>query len=219
MNIGIAGTFLLGVVFLLYGVFPDTVVRKIPKWLKTLFILGVVFVTLFAAFLLRYGGADHVTYHEDAVIVLGSGIKGEKLSDGLQGRLDSAVEYYAKNPDAVIVVSGGQGPQEDIAESLAMERYLLRKGIPREKIIKEENAASTCENFTFSKKLLDEHFNRSYSIVLITSEYHVFRAGSIAKQAGFTDVSNCHSNTKWYTLIPSCLRECVGVLRFWIFKY
>lgn len=219
MNIGIIGTLLLGAVFLLCGFFQSTVARKIPKWLKHLFVSGVALAIVFTAFLLIYGAADHVTYHEDTVIVLGSGIKGEKISVGLRGRLDSAVAYYAKNPDAVIVVSGGQGPQEVITESLAMERYLLGKGIPQEKIIKEENAANTYENFMFSKKLLDERFNRPYSVVFITSDYHVFRAESIAKTAGFADVSNYHSKTKWYSVIPSCLRECVGVLRFWILKY
>lgn len=219
MNIGIIATFLLGAVFLFCGLFWDTLVPKIPKCIKYLFLAGVVLVTVFALYLLKYGAADHVTYREDAVIVLGSGIKGERLSVGLKSRLDRAAAYYQKNPNAVIVVSGGQGPQETITESLAMERYLINQGIPKEKIIREDNATSTFENFAYAKKLLDERFNRTYSIAFVTSDYHVFRAESIAKAAGFSDVSCCHSDTRWYALIPSCLRECIGVLRFWILGY
>jgi uncharacterized SAM-binding protein YcdF (DUF218 family) len=218
MNLGLIATFLLGAVLLLCGVFHNTIVTRIPKWLKYLFLFGILLVILSITFLFVYGVSDTATYQEDAVIVLGSGIKGERLSAGLKSRLDCAVAYYNKNPNAVIVLSGGQGPQENITESLAMERYMLSKGIPQEQIIKEENATSTYENFTFSKKLLDEHFQSTYNVVFITNEYHVFRAESLAKNAGFTNISNCHSKTQWYTVIPSCLRECIGVLKYWLFK-
>ncbi len=46
-------------------------------------------------------------------------------------RLEAAIAYYERNPKVLLVVSGGQGPQEDISEALAMERYLIERGIPR----------------------------------------------------------------------------------------
>ena len=51
-------------------------------------------------------------------------------------RLGKAVDAN-RNYKAIIIVSGGQGPQEDITEALAMERYLKNKGIPQERIIKK----------------------------------------------------------------------------------
>lgn len=219
MNIGIAGTFLLGAIFLSCGLFWNTLVPKIPKWPRILFLAGVAFVTFFSLFLLIYGASEQVHYREDAVIVLGSSIKGEELSVGLKERLNRAVLYYQKNPTAVIVVSGGQGPRETVTESLAMEQYLISRGIPREQIVREEKADNTYENFAYAKQLLDERFDRPYSVAFITSEYHVFRAESIAKAVGFDEASGCGSRTKWYALIPSCLRECVGVFRFWILGY
>lgn len=216
MHIGLIATFLLGAILLLYGLFGDGFMGKIPKWLTGTFFICVFLVVAFISFLLLYGGFDNAAYDEDAIIVLGSGIRGEKLTVGLKNRLDVAIACYEKNPDVIIVVSGGQGPQEDITEALAMERYLLDMGIPQEKILKEEQATSTYENFVYAKQLLDDYFDGAYRITYVTNNYHIYRAGAIAQTAGFADATHCSSGTPWYSIIPSCVRECIGVLKFWI---
>ncbi len=218
LNAGILVTLLLGLVLVLYGVFINTLVRKIPTLLRNAFWVGMGVVVGFSGCLLGTGLNDTVTYNEDAIIVLGSGIRGEMLTVGLKNRLDSAIAYYEKNEDVLIVVSGGQGPQEDITEALAMERYLLSRGIPQEKIIKEEKATSTFENFTYSKEILDEKFDDNYEVCFVSNEYHIYRASSLAKIAGFESTTHTHSNTVWYTVIPSTLRECMAVVKMWIFK-
>lgn len=217
LNAGILVTFLLGLVLTLYAVFINTLVPKIPTLLRNAFWVGIGAVIGFSGCLLGTGLTDTVTYNEDAIIVLGSGIRGETLTVGLKNRLDSAVEYYNKNENALIVVSGGQGPQEDITEALAMERYLLSMGIPQEKIIREEKATSTFENFTYSKEILDEKFD-NYEVCFVSNEYHIYRASSLAKIAGFDKTTHTHSNTVWYTVIPSTLRECMAVVKMWIFR-
>ena len=133
--------------------------KKLPKWLIGFYYFGMMLIAIVIPVMFISGGTDNITYKEDAIIVLGAAVRGEEISGALQKRLDVAIEYYQKNPDVVIVVTGGQGPQEDITEALAMERYLLANGIPKEKIIKEEKATSTYENFKFSKVLLNEYFS------------------------------------------------------------
>ena len=218
INAGIIAELLLGVVIFLYGILLEKLVPKIPKWLRAVFWCGVCTVMVSVSLLLGLGINDTVTGSEDAVIVLGSGIRGELLTVGLKNRLDCAVEIYENNPDIVIVVSGGQGPQEDITEALAMERYLLSRNIPQENIIKEEQATSTYENFIYSKQILDEKFGENYSAAYVTNDYHIYRAGALAKIAGFGDVAHSHSTTVWYTVIPSCMRECMAVVKLWLFK-
>ena len=53
----------------------------------------------------------------DAVIVLGCGVRGERVSLTLARRLDAALAYLEENPKAYVVVSGGQGAGEDISEA------------------------------------------------------------------------------------------------------
>ncbi len=217
-NIGLLFALLLGMSFVLYGAFLDKARDKLPAWLRTAYFACVSALLVFVMFLLSYGLSDTVSGKEDALIVLGSGIRGELLTQGLKNRLDAAIECYEENDDLVIVVSGGQGPQEDITEALAMERYLLSKGIPQEQIIKEEQATSTYENFVYSKEILDEKFGADYNVSFVSNEYHIYRASSLARIAGLKNVTHSHSSTMWYTLFPSTLRECAAVVKLWIFK-
>ena len=95
----------------------------------------------------------------------------------------AALELLESNPEAICVVSGGQGPQEHISEAEAMRRYLNERGIADERIIPEPSSTSTEENLRFSAELLAEHgFNGS--IVVVTNEYHQYRADIYARRAG-----------------------------------
>ena len=150
------------------------------------------------------------------VIILGAGLRGSRPSSTLKGRLIAAFEYHKENPDALIVVSGGQGHDENISEALAMEQYLVSLGVPNNKIIKEEESTSTYENFMFSRKILDAHLGKNYKIAYISNDYHVFRAGRIASDAGFENTTHIHSDTLWHSVLPGVLRECIGVMKYFI---
>ncbi len=215
-NLGNVLTLGLGVILLFYAIKFDWVNKKVPKWLKTVFILGLCAVVVFASFLYIYGLSDNAQYNEDALIVLGAAVQGDTPSLALADRLDAAALYHEKNPDAVLVVSGGKGPQENITEAEAMESYLVKKGVPKDKIIKEERATSTKENFMFSKEILDNTFNKEYKVAFVTNEYHVYRAGGIAGSVGLKNISHVHSGTRWYSVVTGTLRECLAVLKFWI---
>lgn len=192
--------------------------KKLGKLLKTLLIVGVGVALIFSSFLIIYGKSDTVTYTEDAVIVLGAAVHGKTPSLTLKRRLDKAVEYHTQNPDAVIVVSGGQGAQEDISEAEAMKIYLIENGVKDDKIIKEENATSTYENFKFSKEILTDKLGEEYTTAFITNEYHILRASLCAKQAGIEVVTHIHSNTTLSYIVSGVLRECLAVIKYVVFK-
>ena len=214
INIGPIATLLMGLILLFCGICINGIVKVIPRWIKKTFLSGLLLVTAYTVFLIIYGASESTNYEEDVIIVLGCGIRGEQVTESLKLRLDRAIEYYYENPDAVIVVSGGKGPQESITEALAMERYLISEGIPAHRIIKEELSTDTYENFMYSKEILDDYFEDAYSIVYVTNDYHTFRAGVIARSAGYEEITYCSAETTWYTKTSSCLRECVGILRF-----
>lgn len=217
-NTGILLTFVLGTMLILLAVFAPKLKGRLFTVLKTVFVVGVCVIFTFQSFLILYGTTDTVTGNEDAVIVLGSGIRGERISQGLKSRLDTAIECHRQNPDAIIIVSGGQGEQETITEALAMERYLLEQGVPEASIIKEESARSTFENFKFSREILESRFGSEYSVAFVSNDYHIYRASRLAKLNGFENTTHAHSNTKWYTIMPSSLREILAVIKLWVFK-
>lgn len=213
-NIGLVPVFMLGAVLLIYGIFFE----KLPfrKAVSALLALGLAVIIGFASFLAIYGRNDNADYTEKTVIVLGCGIRGERVSVGLAKRLNKAYEYHLQNPDAMIIVSGGQGPQEDIPEALAMKRYLTQKGVPEEKIIMEDKSTSTIENFRFSHEIMKEKGLPDDSVVFVTNGYHVYRGASYAKAEGLT-VTHLGTDIIWYTIPMNYMREILAVMKMWVF--
>lgn len=145
----------------------------------------------------------------DYIVVLGSGIIGKKVTPLLAVRIERGMELLYSNPNAVLIMSGGQGPGEDIPESVAMAAYAVGKGVDAERIIMEQKSVSTEENLLFSRKLMDKEAPK---IVIVTTAYHVFRALILAKQQGLKCVG-FGAKTKWYFTLNALIREFVGYLR------
>lgn len=145
----------------------------------------------------------------DYIVVLGSGIIGKKVTPLLAARIERGMELLYSNPNAVLIMSGGQGPGEDIPESVAMAAYAVGKGVDAERIIMEQKSVSTEENLLFSRKLIDKEAPK---IVIVTTDYHVFRALILAKQQGLKCVG-FGAKTKWYFTLNALIREFVGYLR------
>lgn len=216
MHAGILLTCFMGVLFLAVGIFYRFFMGKIHKAIRYVFYAGTALAVVLLCLIFVYGMIDNTTYKEDAVIVLGAGVRGEEVSQSLKRRLDEAAAYSARNPDAVIVVSGGQGPGESVTEALAMERYLVSQGIPENRIIKEESSTSTKKNFLFSKEKLDQYFDTPYRVCFISNDYHIFRAGIAAKTAGYSEITHVSAGTPWILAIPSGLREILAIVKYMI---
>ncbi len=137
--------------------------------------------------LLSHGEQDNTALPVDAVIVLGAGVNGETPSLILQSRIDAAADYLEKHPDIPVVLSGGQGPGENISEAEAMYRA-LRSGGEDSRYLLEDRSTSTAENFAFSKVLLQEHGvdTDTAVIAVVTSDFHCFRAHLIAQRENLT---------------------------------
>lgn len=114
-------------------------------------------------------------------IILGAKVNGETPSLTLRYRLDEALNYAEMYPDVKFILSGGQGPDEDIAEGEAMLRYLKEKGVQEERLLLEIESTSTYENILYSKKLLPENVD---AVTIITSDFHLARARIIADNLG-----------------------------------
>lgn len=153
-------------------------------------------------------------FDKDYIIILGCGIKKDgTLLPLIRGRVDKAIEFYhnqlnATGKKAVFVPSGGQGSDEIISEGEAMRRYLLERGIPEEQIMPETSSANTLENMKFSKALISDS---SAKVAFSTTNYHVFRSGIFANQAGLK-AEGMGSKTKWYFWPNAFIREFIGLV-------
>lgn len=151
-----------------------------------------------------FAHAERELENPEAVIVLGCQVRGETPSTMLARRLDAALEVLEQNPTALCVVSGGQGSGEDISEAEAMKRYLAERGVSLDRIILEARSVSTRENIGFSAELLKARgLSRA---VIVTNEFHQYRAGIYAKRNGLT-VGHHSGKTPLYNLLNYIIRE------------
>ncbi len=116
------------------------------------------------------------------LIVLGAGVNGTTPSLSLQERLNATISYLDTHPDAVAIVSGGQGNGEDITEALCMYRYLTDAGISAERVWMEPMATNTLENLQFSMDIIQAKTgSRPEKVAIVSSEYHLHRAAMFAR--------------------------------------
>ena len=203
---------LVSVGLILYAIFYD----KTPKKLHIAIWAAGFMAVAFAGFLAVYGRLGTIGYTEDVVIVLGAGLRGEEPGSHLARRLDTAIDYLNQNPNAMVIVSGGLGAGRTITEAEAMERYLVTRGIPVERIIQENRSTTTYENLVFSNEILAEYFPHGFRAVLVSNDFHIFRAVSLARQLGI-DVDPLGAPTPVQSLAINYLREMAAVVVTWIF--
>ena len=127
----------------------------------------------------------------NTMIILGAKVNEDGISKTLKRRLDKAIEYYNTNKNINnIIVSGGQGSDEVVTEALAMKNYLVKNGVSKDKIIMEDKATTTLENIIFSKKIITDK-NLKGKVLIVTSDYHLFRGQFIASILGIDNEGLC----------------------------
>ena len=193
----------------------NTAGRMILICLSALTAAGVIAASVISVLMIK-SVDDPPPEKNVTVIVAGCRVNGDRPTLMLSKRIKAAYEYLTENPDAVCIASGGQGSDENISEAVCIKRELCRLGISEERIFCEDRSTSTRENLRYSAELL-ESMGLPRRAVIVTSEYHQYRAGMIAEKLGF-EVYSRSAKTAWY-LLPVCwVREWFGVIYELIFR-
>ncbi len=154
--------------------------------------------------------------NQDYIIVLGSQVKDGEVTPLLASRVDAAIAFYNKQEKTgsppKLLFSGGQGYDETCSEAEAMKKYALRQKISSSDILLEDKATTTLQSMKFCKKIMDEHsYGKPYNCIYATNNYHVLRAGMLARQAGLK-INGIGSKTRLYFLPNAILREYIAYL-------
>jgi uncharacterized SAM-binding protein YcdF (DUF218 family) len=147
----------------------------------------------------------------DYVIILGCQVVGEYASLPLLSRGYTAIRYLRKNPETKVIATGGKGPGENISEAEALRRLLLENKIDKERIFLEDKSKSTLENFILSNELYNL---LEKNIVIVTSDYHMFRSLLMAKKLKYTNISGLPSKSQLSVLPAYLLREYVTIMYY-----
>lgn len=223
VNIGVVVPFAASLLGIAWGLTsPPKEKRK--GWRRKMAVIAWVCIGLVAALgvvissFMIAAAVDKPQGGESTVIVLGARIHGDRPSRMLRERLDVAADYLKENPEATCIVSGGQGPDEQYTEAHVMKAYLCEQGIASERIYEEGRSTDTHQNIDYSLTIIREE-GLSERVAIATQEFHQYRAATLARRAGLTDVSAVTTPSPLYLLLCYWVRECAAICRLWVFGY
>src|SRR5699024_10009721 len=156
----------------------------------------------------------------DYIIVLGSGLIGDKVPPLLASRIDKGIKlfnrYHSTTHPAKIIFTGGHGQDKLLSEGDAMAKYALNNGMKRENIMIEDKAVNTYENLLFSKRLIENDASNKaspdkYETITVTNSFHVFRALLWARKVKLKS-DGAGAKTKFYFWLNALIREFIGVM-------
>ncbi len=172
-------------------------------------------VLLFTVLVLS-AARDESSSPAGVALVLGAGLRGERMTLTLARRMQVAAAYLRAHPRVTALVSGGQGAGESRTEAAAMADYLVAHGVAPERIVREERSTSTWENLRFSQELLRELPGPPAPVLIVTSDFHVPRALLLGRRLGL-EVRGLPCPTPWYTYPNNLVREYFAFASSWLF--
>lgn len=137
-------------------------------------------VTKWIAHGLAQGGLNDQIQGDVLVVLSGSNAQvGGVMGYSTYVRAEYALWYFRRSGAYREIVILGGGGTPPVAES--MKEFLVANGIPASSIMVETRSLSTRENALFSRDLLNGIPGRK---VLLTSDYHLYRAKRVFRKAG-----------------------------------
>lgn len=141
----------------------------------------------------------------DYAVVLGLALENGKPTKDLMYRVETAKRYLDDHPDTTLILTGGNPDESGRTEAVVMRDLLTEIGVPQEKMILEDKAENTKENFRNILSMIDP----KQTIVLISSNYHMDRAVLTAKGAGFENVLCLPAPSEFLNFSANVMREII----------
>ena len=143
------------------------------------------------------------------VIVLGCQVRGDTPSLLLNYRIQTAGDYLEENPEAVAILSGGQGAGEDISEAECMFSAL---SIDPARLYLEDASGNTQENLRNSRALMERE-SLEGPVAIVSNGFHIRRALIIAGDLGL-DAQGLAAPSHWYSRPTYVLREALAIIAY-----
>lgn len=159
--------------------------KKIIIICLCLFLAGLAAVFGINARVKSVGGSMMVSADEaavledvDCILVLGCKVNGETPSDMLNDRLRCGISLYKNGAAPKLLMSGDHGTV-GYDEVNAMKQFAIDRDVPSEDVFMDHAGFSTYESVYRAKEIFG-----AKRIIIVTQEYHLYRALYVAKQLG-----------------------------------
>lgn len=183
------------------------------RWIRNLFLAGVIMLALGVIALVIAGTADDAA-PSDVAIVLGSKVElNGKPSARLAARLDQGAAMYRRRLAPFLLVSGGVG-REGFDEALVMRDYLVSKGVPASAILVDSLGVTTEATAVNSAAIMR---TRGWTRAIVVTQYfHVPRTRMALRHAGIDKVTSTYPRFVEARDIYSTLRELAALPAYWL---
>lgn len=174
--------------------------RRLWLWIPLGVLTAALAVVLILNSVVVSGGKRLLVTHDTAaensrecIVVFGAGVREDgTLSDMLADRMDTGIALYKAGAGKKLLLSGDHG-RVDYNEVGAMRDYAVAAGVPETDIFLDHAGFSTYETLRRAQDI----FGVS-SAVLVTQEYHLYRALYIADQLELDTVGvSADRHTYW----------------------
>ena len=153
----------------------------------------------------------------DAAIVLGAAVDDDVPSPVFSERLRHAAGLFESGQVAWIVVTGGIGQGDSLAEAEAGRDWLIDAGIPADRVLIEAKSRTTKQNLVFAQPLLAEH--DIHRVVIVSDPLHMRRAMRMASDLGLDAHPSPTRSSRFQSLgtqIPMALREVYFTVHYYV---
>lgn len=187
--------------------------RMKKKWVAFSLLTCSCFVALFPLVRIELEKKKSAASGEaNVLLVLGAQVRPDgSLSKSLRARLDEALRYSETYPIDRWIVSGGQGSDEPIAEADAMALYLIERGVPNERIVRERESTSTLENMEKSAPFVPSDAR----LGVVTNDFHLARSHYYAKRVGLSPLM-IGAPTPDAIRLQATVREIAALWKAWL---
>ncbi len=196
--------FALDVRFSFFSWRKPAILRAAGRLLRAVIVLFSAAIIFFCGRVIA-GSLIHTAGRADAAIVLGLALENGQPAPDLLARLDTAREYLEKYPQARLILTGGNADASGRTEAAVMRELLTERGVPEDRLILEDQAQTTIENF----RNIAGFVPADQPVVLISSNYHMDRAVRNASESGFTQVMRLPAPSGFLAFGANMLSEAV----------
>ena len=219
---GFTAAVLCGIIgILLFYNLANILSSKFPKQIKLIrrifticLCVGLLVAAVTEAFIIQASFGDPKE-RCDYIVVLGAKVRHDGPSVSLMDRIYGAYDYMCEHPDVIAVVSGGQGVDEPMSEAQCIYEHLVAMGIDEDRIWLEDQAASTWANLNYSLDMIEAKTGmRPKTLGIVSSEYHMLRAGMQAKDCGIDPVRIPARTSLISQRVNHFMREVAGVWHY-----
>lgn len=173
----------LDVRFGLFTRWKPAVLKAAGRVLRAAVVLSGAAIIFFCGKVIA-GGMINTAGRADHAIVLGLALENGEPAPDLLARLDTARAYLQRYPEAQLILTGGNADEPGRTEAAVMRDILTGQGVPESRLILEDRAETTKENF----RNITGMISKDEPVVMISSDYHMDRAVRNAEEEGFSRV-------------------------------